>query len=113
MDETSKQYIEQEVQKHQLIIVANGFDTTQITTAIIALAEAFEVVFETISENLRPLAQWLEEYGLSFDQYNLFLSQTEFAEEKAKRHKIDFTRPVIRHQVISRKPKHLIKKIIH
>lgn len=106
LDETSKQYIEQEVQKHQLIIVANGFDTTQIKIAIIALTEAFEIVFETISENLRPLAQL-------FDEYNLSLDQIEFAEEKAKRHKMDFTRPIIRHQVISRKPNHLIKKIIH
>lgn len=31
---------------------------------------------------------------------------------KRQHHKLSFARPVIRHQVINRKPRHLIKKII-
>lgn len=105
LEEIQKQAIEQEVRKHEIVIVSRGFTVEQMTTAIFNMIQAFKIIGETFEEQIKKLSIW-------FDEYNLALDEFPKREVKNEIYKLDFARPIICHQVLSRKPKRLIKKII-
>lgn len=106
MDETIKNYIDEELKKHEILYVSYDIDGDQLTSAIIAVAETARVIITTMSESLRDIAKWFDGYDFSLDPF-------EIIEGKKQAHRLDFTRPTIKHQVLDRKPRQLIKKIIH
>ncbi|MEG0470762.1 MAG: hypothetical protein RR588_00350 [Solibacillus sp.] len=106
MVDSSKQVIEQEVRKHEAVLVSAGFSIEEVTTAFINTTKVFVVVIETIEKQVKEISKW-------FDEYNFALEEIHETEIKREMYKLDFSRPVIRHQVIDRKPKRLIKKVIH
>lgn len=106
MEDFHEKAIELEVRMHESIIVSSGYTVEQITTAIVNMANAFEVVVTTAAEQMNELAKW-------FDEYNFELQEYFEQESKREVYKLDFTRTIIRHQVLTRKPKMLIKKVIH
>lgn len=73
------------------------------------LAEAFNEVFGTSFEEVRRNLGVLKERKKEVDRA---LERIEADKQKRKRHKLDFTRPIIQHQVKNRRPR-LIRKVIH
>lgn len=106
LEEFQKQAIEQEVRKHEAVIVSAGFSIEEVTTAFINMTKVFVVVIETIEKQVKEISKWFDEYNFAFEE----IHETEI---KREMYKLDLTRPIIRHQVLNRKPKRLIKKIIH
>lgn len=95
----------------RLIVFAAGLGMS--TSEVIVIVERFSKVaqeivtalskaFEPVIKLFRQVADYLEESDLGeVDR-----------EHKRELHKLNFTRPNIRHQVLERKPRNLIKKII-
>lgn len=106
LEELQKQKIEQEVRKYEDVVANAGYSVDQLTEVIANIVEGFTVVFESFKEQMERLREL-------FEAYNFTLEEIHKTEVKRDLHKINFTRPVIRHQVIDRKPKRLIKKVIH
>lgn len=106
LEDSTNQLIEQEVRKHEIVIVSAGYNVDQVTEAIVGLAKAFTIVIENIEEQTKKLFEL-------FGQCNFAFEEIQEREIKREMYKLDFSRPVIRHQVIDRKPKRLIKKVIH
>lgn len=103
LEEFRKQAIEQEVRKHEIVIVSAGYNGDQVTKVIIAMVEAVAVVIEIIEELAEKVSEW-------FKESNFLLKEMEINREM---YKLNLSRPIIRDQVMDRKPKRLIKKIIH
>lgn len=74
--------------------------------ALQQLAEAFNEAFGPIFEEVRRIFGVLKEYA------NEASERIEADRKKQKLHKLDFTRPIIQHQVTDRRPR-LIRKVIH
>lgn len=106
VDEAVHQYLYEELKKNEILYVSRGVDTKELAAAFIAVAEAAHVIVVTLSELIRNRAAWFDEYYFSRDPF-------EILEGKKHAHRLDFTRPIITHQVLDRRPRQLIKKIIH
>ena len=84
------------------------------------VSTGFESSFERLAKALAELAVVVSEviHELFEDCIFIYDAMQDYwkaeADRKRRRalYKIDFTRPVIQHQVSHRKPKHLIKKVI-
>ena len=104
----------------RIIVVASGannrFSTAEMAEAIATMAAAFHVAIEFVENSVRALADMFSE--MKSGTIELFENIKEFHEKEAERdyyrelHKLDFTRKKIVHQVMCRKPKYLVKKII-
>ena len=104
----------------KIIVVAasadNSFSTAEIAEAIATMATAFHVAVEFIENSMRAFAEMFEEMKPCVIE--LFENIKEFHEKEAERdyhrelYKLDFKRPEIKHQILCRKPRHLVKKII-
>ena len=66
---------------------------------LIGVAHAFKNMFNTVLEFVKEIRSKVNR-GLIY-------------KNRKQIHKYDFSRPIIKHQVLDRKPKQLIKKIIH
>jgi len=90
--------------------------SAEITEAIANIAAVFQVAVEFVANSVRAIAEMFGEIKPSIIE--LFENVKEFHKKEAERdyyrelHKLDFTRPSIKHQIICRKPRHLVKKII-
>lgn len=100
-----REELEKEVEKHSFAIVSLGYSNTEVVAAVISFAEAFSVVVSKFQEMIKSLSDNLS------DALDFFEDFSELAIKKEK-YKLDLKRPLIRDQVIERKPRHLIKKII-
>lgn len=72
-------------------------------------AIAMQIVEEYEKSYYEDLLERLESSLAVYDEKHLYIEDDTPIFPK----KIDFTRPMIRHQLINRKPRNLIKKIIH
>lgn len=106
MDEATKQYIDDELKKNAILYASYGIDTEQLAVAIVVVAEAARAISERLNEAFGNIISW-------FDEYNLSLDSSEFHKTEKLGYKLSFVRPIIKHQVLDRKPKQLIKKIIY
>lgn len=80
-----------------------------LRNALQQLAEAFNEVFGPFFEEVRRIFGVIKDFKTEMDKA---LERIEADKQKRKRHKLDFTRPIIRHQVTNRRPR-LIRKVIH
>ena len=113
------QAYELENSKKIIVVVAsadNSFSTAEIAEAIATMAKCFCVAIEFVENGVRALTEMFNE--MKACSIELFENIKDFHEKEAEReyhralHKLDFTRKKIAHQVMCRKPKHLVKKII-
>ena len=97
----------QEDERVKIITVIVGVDTKQVAESLKRIAEIFTDAIKAYKKAL----------GLLFEIQD-FVSQIDFDEinraHKSRRalYKLDFSRSRIYHQVINRKPRYLVKKII-
>lgn len=82
---------------------------------LIVIDETLLPFHKALLEELENLYGTFKGLGMSFDEYTDYKKEEALKHNyiHANRHSICFNRPAIRHQVIDRKPKNLIKKIIH
>lgn len=80
-----------------------------LRNALQQLAEAFNEVFGPFLEEVRRIFGVLKDCKTEMDKA---LERVEADKRKRKQHKLDFTRPIIQHQVTDRRPR-LIRKVIH
>ncbi len=98
----------------KIVVVGNEghrmeYSAEQIAEVISKIAAAFQVSVEFVLNNLSAFAERFEE--MLPDIIKSFEIEEE-CEYYRKLHKLDFTRKKISHQVMCRKPKHLVKKVI-
>lgn len=102
----------------KLIIVSIGRSKEEIAfleESLEKMEEYIDAVSFTTADELYRLYEedikLLRSLGMSYEEYpeGKILSLDKTIEERKA---LTFNRPTIRHQVINRKPKHLIKKII-
>lgn len=89
-----------------IIATITGLDTKQVTETLKRITEFFADAVKAFKKAL----------GLLFE-FKDFVEQIDFDEicrqkEKRELYKLNFERPRIKHQVLDRKPRHLIKKVI-
>lgn len=81
-----------------------GVEITQLKESLKRIAEFFVNAFKAFKKIWDKLTDFVEQ--IDFDEI--------YSQQKEKRelYKLNFKRPRIQHQVLDRKPRHLIKKII-
>lgn len=95
--------------ENELIQTEAELRAESLRKALHQLAEAFAEAFGPFLEEARRIFGVLRECKKEMDRA---LERIEADKQRRKRHKLDFTRPIIRHQVIDRRPR-LIRKVIH
>lgn len=107
MEEAIKQYIEDEIKENPVLYASVfGINTAQVATAVAAFIEVARVMSGQLTEAFETMRIMLNEYNFAIEQFSVI-------EKKKQVHKLSLARPIIKHQVLNRKPKRLIKKIIH
>lgn len=84
-----------------------GVDTKQVAESLKRIAEFFADAFKAYQKAFGLLLE-LQDFVERIDFDEIYSLQ----KEKRELHKLKFERPRIQHQVLERKPRHLIKKII-
>lgn len=101
------QHLEEDERVHELSVIS-GLDTKKIIEALKSLAQIFTNMLNAFKEAIDPLRKGLIDIveQVDFDDF--------FNENKHKRklYKMDFTKPKVQHQVLNRKPRYLVKKVI-
>lgn len=106
MDEAIKQYIEDDIQENAIIYASVfGINTAQVAAAVESFMEAARVISKHINETFENLR-------LLLNEYNLWIEKNTVVEKKKQVHKLNLARPIIKHQVLDRKPRQLIKRVI-
>ena len=93
--------------------ISLGWSAEQVQNELREACYAFVVIAENIRETLKVFCTTLVEYAAAYSE--AVKEATYAVEEQRKKkalYKINFQRPIIRHQVMCRKPI-LVKKIIH
>lgn len=90
---------------------------------ILLLAERAGISVEAFKDSLRNVIVFTEVFVDNvmriFDSVNNFFTELDFEKlerkinQRQQLYKLDLRRPKIRNQVINRKPRHLIKKVIY
>ncbi|WP_419957232.1 hypothetical protein [Psychrobacillus psychrotolerans] len=80
-----------------------------------ALAKSCAKIFSEIFENMKQFAEWIKDNWNWLKEKCVELYQLEEKKQKTKKnqHHMNFSRKKITHQVIDRRPKQMIRKIIH
>lgn len=101
------QHLEEDERVQELSVIS-GLDTKKIIEALKSLAQIFTNMLNAFKEAIDPLWKGLIDIveQVDFDDF--------FNENKHKRelYKMDFTKPKVQHQVLNRKPRYLVKKVI-
>lgn len=106
IDICNDQHLEDE--RVRELSVISGLDKKKIKEALESLAQIFTNILNAFKEAIEPLWRSFIEIveHVDFDEF--------FTENKNKRelYKMDFTKPKVQHQVLNRKPRYLVKKVI-
>lgn len=80
-----------------------------------AIAKSLAKVFNEIFEYVKQFAEWIKNNWSWLKEKCVELYQLEEKKQKTKKnqHHLNFSRKKIMHQVIDRRPKQMIRKIIH
>ncbi|MEK5148784.1 hypothetical protein MKX53_17525 [Psychrobacillus sp. FSL K6-4615] len=80
-----------------------------------AIAKSLAKVFNEIFEYVKQFAEWIKNNWSWLKEKCVELYQLEEKKQKATKnqHHLNFSRKKITHQVIDRRPKQMIRKIIH
>lgn len=98
-------FIEKYEEEIRLLAEREGISIVDLKDKLRALTTAVEVIVVTVSR----IANNIIEFMQSLD----FMELERKFKERRQLYKLDLKRPIIRNQVIDRKPQHLIKKIIY
>lgn len=90
-------------------IKMHDIDKQDLSKSIAILTKYLQELAKVIQANFSNLIQFHE----CVSKLQERIHSKEYKNLKKQITKIDFTRPVVKHQVSNRKPRHLIKKIIH
>lgn len=79
-----------------------------------AIGKAFVKAFNAIFKCLKKFIKWVKENWKWLKEKTIELYQFEEKKQKTKKHQysMNFNRPKMNHQVIDRRPKQMIRKII-
>lgn len=80
------------------------------------IIERWEHVKKVVAKLFKAFKDWVEEkLRIVITTYKKAIEIVKSNENQKKKalYKLDFKRPKIKHQVLNRKPKHLIKKVIY
>jgi hypothetical protein len=107
IDICNHQHLEEDERVRELSAIS-GLDTKKIKEALKSLALIFTNILNTFKEAIEPLWGGLNAIveHVNFKEF--------FNENKHKRelYKRDFTKLKVQHQVLNRKPRYLVKKVI-
>lgn len=83
-----------------------GKSLEDVMAAIETISSMFGTAIKIMKRSMENVTMW-------FDEYYSALEYVQEQKRKRELHKLIFIRPVIHHQVLERKPKQLIRKVIH
>lgn len=100
-----EKFIEKYKEQIHLFAEHSGISVEVVKDKLRAFATAAEVIVESVSRIANSIIEFVQ--SLDFKELERMMNR------RRQQYKLDLKRPIIKSQVIDRKPQHLIKKIIY